>query len=208
LSNDPQQTQKFALLEPVYAPARRANVTILPAVKDPARELSAIFEQRTSPLVPMALDIETKGNDPADPESVVVGVGLSDDRGSIFIDLRASHPDTWTWLLQQLDRHQVPLLAHNLFFDASYVMRDLRNAGHPTGWLNWLHCTYALYRLLATEGWAGQRWGLAEAQADLLGWEKSNKDVLAEWLVENGHTTRPLPLAIREKLGVSSDSPK
>jgi hypothetical protein len=190
----------FSILKPVVAPPRLQNLSILPCVNDPGRELAFIWEGRLSPSDPMALDIETKGNDPADLTSVVVGVGLADARGSVYIDFRECDPNVWPFLLFMLDKHRIPLIAHNLFFDASYVMRDLRAAGHPTGWLNWQHCTYALYKLLASEGWAGQRWGLKEAQVDLLGWEQSNDKLLKRWLVENGHTTRPIAKATLEKL--------
>lgn len=203
-----QSGPAFAILRPVHAPARTDRMVIFEKVTDPERELAAVFTERSSRSTPMALDIETRGNDPSRLDSVVVGVGLSDDRGSIYIDLRESHPDTWIWLLQRLERERVPLIAHNLFFDASYTLRDLRAAGHPTGWLNWQHCTYALYKLLASEGWPGQRWGLKDAQVALLGWPESNDKLLRRWLVENGHTTRPIGKQTQKKLGLLPEAPE
>lgn len=172
----------FKLLSPVAAPPRVGNLSIL--VGSSPSDLAFIFTERTSPTDPMALDVETRGGDPSDPNSQVVGIGLSDSRGSVYIDIASATPDTYSWLLQQLHEHQIPLIAHNLFFDGSYTLRD------SGVWLNWQHCTYALYKLLATEGFNGQKWGLKQAQIDLLGWEESNEKDLSEWLVSNGYGTK------------------
>lgn len=176
----------FSILRPVIAPPRLQSLSILLPVRNPAADLSFIFDGRLSPSDPMALDIETMGNDPSDPQSIVVGVGLADSRGSCYIDLRTSCSETWLYLLHRLAEHQIPLIAHNLYFDAAYVLRDLKAAGHPTGWLNWQHCTYALYKFLACEGWNGQRWGLKDAQLQLLGWTETNETELDLWLIRSG----------------------
>lgn len=128
----------------------------------------------------MALDLETRGGDPSSPLSQVVGIGLSDDRGSLYIDLGSAEPGTYEWLLSTLYSEQIPLIAHNLFFDGAFLLRDSGK------WHNWVHCTYALYKLLSTEGWIGQRWSLKDAQVDLLGWQETNEKELDEWLVGNG----------------------
>lgn len=172
----------FKLLKPVVAPPRLANLSILEGSSPD--DLGFIFSERSSPSDPMALDVETRGGDPSDPDSQVVGIGLSDSRGSLYIDLQSSTPGTYRWLLQQLHEHQIPLIAHNLFFDGSYTLRD------SGVWHNWERCTYATYKLLATEGFNGQKWGLKNAQVDLLGWEDSNEKDLSEWLVYNGYGTR------------------
>lgn len=178
------QQLPFKLLRPVIAPARTNNLSI--RVGSSPADLSFIFTERTSPSDPMALDVETRGGDPANPDSVVVGVGLSDSRGSIYIDLQSSASGTWEWILDSLSSTGIPLVGHNIFFDASYTYRD-----NKYKWsLNWIHCTYALYKLLATEGFNNQRWGLKNAQVDLLGWEESNEPELAAWLVDNGYGTR------------------
>jgi DNA polymerase I-like protein with 3'-5' exonuclease and polymerase domains len=173
----------FKLLTPVVAPPRLSNLSILEG-SSPS-DLSFIFTERISPTDPMALDVETRGGDPSDPDSQVVGVGLSDSRGSVYIDIVSAAPGTYEWLLEELLTNNIPLVAHNLFFDASYVMRD--SGGK---WHNWQHCTYALYKLLATEGFNGQKWGLKNAQTDLLGWEESNEKELSQWLVDNGYGTK------------------
>lgn len=126
----------------------------------------------------MALDIETKGNNPVDSQSVIVGIGLSDKRGSVYLEV--SSVEDVRLIGEVLKCKNVRLLGHNLFFDASYLYRDL---GYH---LNWAHCTYALYKYLATEGYPGQKWGLKDAQAELLGWTETNETALGEWLVANG----------------------
>ena len=178
------QQLPFKLLRPVVAPPRENNLSI--RVSSSPADLSFIFTERISPSDPMALDVETRGGDPANPDSVVVGVGLSDSRGSIYIDLQSAAPGTWEWILDNLAATGIPLVGHNIFFDASYTYRD---SGYQWS-LNWVHCTYALYKLLATEGFNNQRWGLKNAQVDLLGWPTSNEPELATWLVHNGYGTR------------------
>jgi hypothetical protein len=127
----------------------------------------------------MAFDIETKGNQVFDPESVVVGFGLADARGAGY--WTAEH---WPTLLELLRKHSPRLVAHNVFFDGAYVMRD----GNEL-WPSFEYCTYGLYKQLATEGWPGQRWGLKDVQKQLLGWEETNERDLLEWLVQQGHQT-------------------
>lgn len=145
----------------------------------------------------VALDFETKG-DYADLDSRVVGVGLANRLGSLYIDITNSHPDTLRVLAQILTQKSIRLIAHNLFFDAGWFMRDLTASGEyrsglgnkePGLWLPWHACTYALYRLLASEGYPGQQYGLKKAQVDLLGWAHSNEEQLDKWLIENEHVS-------------------
>lgn len=118
----------------------------------------------------------------------MVGVGLANEHGSVYYT--AEH---YPFVMRTLAMARVPLIAHNLFFDASWPMRDF--AGVPivhdnpaaVGQLCWLGCTYACYKFLATEGWPGQEWGLKAAQKDLLLWKETNEVELDAWLVNNGH---------------------
>lgn len=143
----------------------------------------------------LALDFETKG-DYADLDSYVVGVGLANEQGSVYISITNSAPDTLRVLLGILHKKSIRLLAHNIFFDAGWLMRDFDQAGNqrqglaskePGFWPNWHACTYALYRLLASEGYPGQQYGLKKAQVELLGWESSNEAKLDLWLIGNEH---------------------
>ncbi len=147
----------------------------------------------------LALDLETKG-DYGDPDSRVVGVSLANSVGSLYIAITESHPDTLPVLAQVLHKKSIRLLAHNLFFDAGWFMRDLDQAGNPRPglglgskepglWLGWHACTYALYRLLASEGYPGQQYGLKKAQVELLGWKTSNESKLDQWLIEHEHVS-------------------
>jgi hypothetical protein len=137
------------------------------------------------PGSPLALDIETKGNRVEDPDSYVVGVGFANRSGCYYFDLsQREHPsETWYSLLKYMYDRQTPLVGHNILFDAAYCYRDLGLKAQ----LNWTNCTYLLYRLLSTEGWLGQRWGLKHAQKDLLGWTETNEAELNQWLVDHGY---------------------
>lgn len=177
--------KKYALLKPVQALKRLDRITICPPIIDPTTDafLKDIFDNRPSTFEPLALDFETRGL-PLQPGSAVIGIGLADSRGSWFIDLRDSHPDTYKYIIDELNTRRIPLLAHNVNFDAMWIVRD-----HGV-WLNWKACTYATLKLTSTEGWPGQKWGLKDAQVDLLGWTDSNELELDTWLVDNGHGSR------------------
>jgi hypothetical protein len=67
-------------------------------------------------------------------------------------------------------------------------------------WHNWKYCTYAMYRHLASEGFLGQKWGLASAMESLLEWEVPKGEEVAKWLVENGYTKKSIPNHLLAKL--------
>lgn len=173
----------FALLSPAPTPAR---THLFRSLND-----RSFLECCTSDEV-TAIDFETEGNDPTVPGSRVVGVGLANRMGSVYFT--AEH---YAWVMQTLAANGTPLIAHNLFFDASWPTRDF-----PDLELQWTGCTYAIYKLLATEGWPNQSWSLASAQKEVLQWGESNKDAVAEWLIENGYVTGNMPISIQEKLGL------
>lgn len=162
----------FVLLQPGNLPPDDSKIHTLLS-KDDLRE----FIAGADPADVVALDIETKGSQAADPQSVVVGFSLADSRGAGWWTA-----ELWPFALCLLEEHQTPLIAHNLFFDAAYAYRDM---GRRWG-LNWKYCTYGLYKQLATEGWPGQSWSLKSAQTELLGWKETNEVELNKWLVENG----------------------
>ena len=180
-SGEQRSEKKFALLKPVQSQPRLQSISLYPSYTPPS-SLSHIFDRPTAMKgEPMALDFETKGF-PSSPDSYVVGVGLSDSRGSYYVCLKGEAGQAlYQFIIAELNRTRIPLLAHNLNFDATWVVRD-----HGVQ-LNWLACTYATYRHLATEGWPGQKWGLKDAQVELLGWEAKGDEGLDRWLVENGY---------------------
>lgn len=165
-------------------------------LKNPKSELISLL----SPLKRgdlLALDFETKG-DYGDADSYPVGVGLANSQGSVYISITESHPDTLRVLAEILSIKQIRLIAHNLFFDAGWFMRDISadfalrdglGKSSPGCWLNWHVCTYALYRLLASEGYPGQQYGLKKAQVELLGWPSSNETKLDCWLIEQEYVS-------------------
>lgn len=173
-----QRQYKYALLTPVFAPPRLSNLSIHDR---PSRPLVDSILNAHPPGDTMAIDLETCGGDPAVTGSFVVGVGLSNSRGSHYLSFQTENHPVYQYLLDRLLALGIPLIAHNQFFDGSYLYRD------SGGWHNFRHCTYALYKLLATEGYIGQKWGLKHAQMDLLGWEESNEKDLSQWLVDNGY---------------------
>lgn len=169
----------FTILKPVTCPPRLKRLSVLTARSELA-DLEWIFTERSIAEV-MALDFETKG-DWGDPDSYPVGVSLADSRGALYIPFERG-TNTYEQVMRLLFKYKVPLIAHNVFFDAAWPLRDFGL------WLNWKACTFAMYRLTATEGWPGQSWGLKSAQKDLLQWTETNEKKLDEWLVDNGHVS-------------------
>lgn len=126
----------------------------------------------------VSLDIETRGTNPVDPESVIVGIGFSHGRSSLYIDVAGLAPSVQHTLTHRIE--QLPaVIGHNIYFDWSFLR------AHWGCEPKWTACTYGLYRQLATEGFFGQRWGLKSAQKDLLRWRNTNEEELDKWLLEN-----------------------
>lgn len=162
----------FSLLTPVIS-TPTTSISLLSHVQD-VGELFHVWEESNGE--PMAIDVETDGLDKCQGGRVV-GVGLADSRGALYIDLASSYEGLLEELMDKLEAHNIPLLAHNLFFEMQWLgPRE-----------NWLACTYATYRHLASEGFIGQTYGLKDAQKILLGWQETNETTLDEWLVANGY---------------------
>lgn len=180
------QTKPFALLKPVQTnPPAEASFLGLSELQ------SLVSEHRECELV---IDLETRGTEMASDYELnyVVGVGVSSHWGTFYSAV--TDKQEWHKFVLALFEWQVPLLAHNVVFDGSYLTRDLYLAqGKGQGFEdkpdfhNWTYCTYAVYRWLACEGWAGQKYGLKNAMVDLLGWPESNETELSDWLVQNGY---------------------
>lgn len=128
----------------------------------------------------VAVDFETKGNDYSDESFEIVGIGLAWDTGSIYFEWHSLFLNKQKDIIQLLLAHP-GLLAHNAYFDGG-VIRS-RMGQHALG----LTCTLALYMFLSNEGWAGQKWGLKDAQKDILLWQETNEKELDEWLCLNGY---------------------
>lgn len=86
-TQSPLSAYPFSLLCPVAAPPRLEEMSILRRVTNPPKELGFLFSERNS-QDPLAVDFETTGGDVMNPEHQVIGVGVSDSRGSLYFDLR------------------------------------------------------------------------------------------------------------------------
>lgn len=133
----------------------------------------------------LAVDIETKGVQAADPTTEIIGVGISNGDKNLYFP-RTISEEAWQQLLIELSNPRFLLLGHNIFFDSAFLTRD-----NKAKWMNWTYCTYGLFRQLANEGFEGQTWGLKDAQINLLGWQDTNEWELDEWLIEHGYWKSP-----------------
>lgn len=170
-----QAPPERVLLVPAPTPARTG-----PAFQRFAsfRDLDSILEAASRSQY-LAVDWETNGGDITAPSFSPVGLGLAWDTGSCYLNWTELYSLNRTRVLDTLLAHPC-LLAHNAYFDGG-VLRLL--TGRHGNW----HCTLALYMFLSNEGWAGQTWGLKDAQVQVLQWENSNEGELDEWLVTNGY---------------------
>lgn len=147
-----------------------------------------------SPLLstePLVLDLETTGLHPRSAR--VVGFALANSAGSTYFHIGESAValSMFYQLCYELDDKQVPLVAHNVAFDSCFLPETC----------NWVFCTYAAYKHLASEGYAGQKWDLKSAQVEMLGWEDKGDVELVEWLTEHKLTKADMWRAPKEILG-------
>lgn len=126
----------------------------------------------------VAVDFETKGGDYSQ-DIEIIGIGLAWDKGSCYVDWGSSPENCKEVLLDTLYHHP-GLLAHNVYFDGG-VLRKITGKH-----FKWHACTYALLAKLHNES-PESRWGLKDAQVNILGWTDSNEHDLSEWLCVNGY---------------------
>ena len=140
---------------------------------------------------PVVLDLETTGLHPR--SSRVVGFALATSAGSTYFHIGESGQayEMFVRICQEFDAQQTPLVAHNVAFDSCFL---------PTA-CNWVFCTYAAYKHLASEGYAGQKWDLKSAQVEMLGWEDKGDVELVEWLTEHKLTKGDMWRAPKDILG-------
>jgi len=123
----------------------------------------------------------------------VVGFALANSTGSTYFHIGESAQALGMFyeLCRQLDEQQTQLIAHNVAFDSCFFPDSC----------NWVFCTYAAYKHLASEGYAGQKWDLKSAQVEMLGWEDKGDVELVDWLNENKLTKADMSKAPMEILG-------
>lgn len=156
--------------------------------------------QGSSPFdaLPWVVDLETRGTNPADENFMVVGIGLANSHGVLYVGGTSNESqESIQWLANFLLDHQIPLIAHNVNFDGAALVKlcnphlDFRTCRfEEIRWHNWKYDTYAMYRHLASEGFIGQTYGLKAAQTQLLKWEESNDVELINWLKENSYVNQ------------------
>lgn len=162
------------LLKPRYTPARTGPTFQCLCTES---DLPAVIEAFSTSQF-LALDFETRGNDPSNSIEIA-GVGLAWDTGSVYFHYQPLSPPARDALLSAVLNHP-RLLAHNAYFDGG-VLRVV------TGYHGqFAACTLALYMYLSNEGWAGQTWGLKDAMQDILLWKDTNERDLDEWLCLQG----------------------
>jgi DNA polymerase I-like protein with 3'-5' exonuclease and polymerase domains len=168
---------QFILLTPGQHPARTGpnfnklyyNITY--------EQVDAIYDSAEQSKY-LAIDFETKGGDYSQ-DIEIIGVGLSWDTGSCYIDWGSSPLNCKNYLTDLLAWHSGSI-AHNVYFDGGVFKKVI--GSHA----DWHACTYALLAKLHNES-PESRWGLKDAQVNILGWTDSNEHELDEWLCINGY---------------------
>lgn len=140
-----------------------------------------------------AIDLETSGTDASSPLAGVVGIGFANEDGCFYIDLRGIEVAAFSYLVEFLQN--VKLTAFNVLFDGAFL------AALTGRWLDWVGCSYALFKQLSSEGYDGQSWRLEVAQLDVLGWSVSNKTLLEDILKERGVSKADMGTLEPEVLG-------
>ncbi len=140
---------------------------------------------------PVVLDLETTGLHPRSAR--VVGFALATSAGATYFHIGESGQaySMFVELCQAFDEKQTPLIAHNVAFDSCFLPASC----------NWVFCTYAAYKHLASEGYAGQKWDLKSAQVEMLGWSDKGDVELVEWLEANKLTKSEMWKAPKDILG-------
>jgi hypothetical protein len=147
------------------------------------------YLRKLSPSSDVVIDFETTGLDVLEPGFRPVGLGIACEEypDGIYCPI---DPDMESYEVL-LHLCEFNLIAHNVSYDARVLEQYLR-ANYPDykpmSLFPWKTDTYLMFKALSTEGYAGQRWSLKDAQKSVLGWAETNEVELDEWLVENGYT--------------------
>lgn len=129
----------------------------------------------------IAVDIETRGTRAHLKDDIIIGIGIASADKIIYLDINNYNTPVKDYIYNWLVDYSDPIIGHNIFFDGAFLKRE-------TGkWLNWKACTYGMYRQLASEGYAGQKWGLKDAQIQLLNYDSKGDVELDMWLINNDY---------------------
>ena len=173
---------QLAILKPAKTslPPRQA-IQIIKNVRDVSQVDSVLSQFSLEAL--LAVDIETNGLQAADSNIDLVGLGVAGSSSIAYFDFVSNSPEVNDRVLQFLKEFKGGLVGHNVVFDGTFLLREIGE------WINWEYDTLGLYRQLANEGYQGHRYGLKEAQLQLLGWDTKGDVELDKWLVGNGHVS-------------------
>lgn len=174
----------YALLKPAQVPKLRKDQVTIISYEMRDHVVRTLLSQIPAGST-VAVDIETQGTQAADVSTRIVGVGVSWSGGTYYFDLETNSAEANQALADFLVRSDIALVGHNVFFDGTFLQRDLGQ------WLNWQWDTFGLFRQLASEGWIGQKYGLKDAQITLLGWDTRGDEELSEYLVKQGYVKNP-----------------
>lgn len=164
------------------------QLTLLKRANRKPRSVNAVFAHPTLADVTKhltsgglwAIDLETNGVTADDPSNFIVGIGVANGTGCWYFHIANADDTTRRYIKQWLTT--VQLTAFNVFFDGTFLQAW-------TGkWLDWKFCSFGMFKNLSSEGYPAQQWNLGVAQRDVLGWEESQKDVMAEALKAHGLT--------------------
>jgi DNA polymerase I-like protein with 3'-5' exonuclease and polymerase domains len=172
---------QYLYLRPADPPlAPRPQQILLPHAPTDREVDAALCSLGTEPV---HLDFETTGLEVCDPEQRVVGIGLANSRGRVYLDVRhwRERADEWRAFFDWLNH--VGYWAFNAGFDYAWCYRYAQ-ARHT----KLLGCTHVLFKLLANEGHPGQRHSLDTAMRQVLRWPESQKDTLDALLIKHGIT--------------------
>jgi hypothetical protein len=148
---------------------------------------SVLYKATVNSTTPIIIDLETTSALAHSKKDTVAAVSLASSHSVVSINVKDNHK-LWLAILNYLYTKSVPLIAHNASFDMAWMLRDFNPTAlyyHEFKLFNFVGCTYAMYRHLATEGFRGQQWSLDYAQKTLLQIE-SNKIERNKKLVEQG----------------------
>ena len=151
-------------------PTLKPLLLIKPTIKQVWEALESVEDG-----TPVGYDIETTGLHPKNDS--IVCIGLATSKGSMCIDTR--DPTIESRVIHWIAKRSH--FAFNSVFDELFL--EHRNAGAMD---NLLGDTMVLFKMLASEGFFGQRWNVESLISNVLGWPINNKTTIAELLKEQG----------------------
>ena len=129
----------------------------------------------------IAVDIETRGTRAHLKEDLVIGIGIASADQITYLNVHNFTNPVKEYVYNWLAEYKDGMVGHNIFFDGAFLQRECGK------WIGWKYDTYGMYRQLANEGHGGQRWGLKDAQVQLLNYDSKGDIELDKWLTSNGY---------------------